>query len=73
MDLFVLAKVAPLVGLVLLGLWFVRAEVFASQAVAAPDWTQALLLLVFAYGGFEAALIPAGRCAIRGGTRRFRC
>jgi len=27
--------------------------------VAVPDWTQAVLLLVFAYGGFEAALIPA--------------
>jgi amino acid transporter len=59
-DLFVIAKVAPLVGLVLLGLWFVRGDVFASQAVASPDWAQALLLLVFAYGGFEAALIPAG-------------
>ena len=26
----------------------------------APDWTQAILLLMFAYGGFEAPLIPAG-------------
>jgi amino acid transporter len=59
-DLFVLAKLAPLLGLVLLGMWRVRADVFASQAVAKPDWTQAFLLLVFAYGGFEAALIPAG-------------
>jgi amino acid transporter len=59
-DLFVVAKLAPLVALVLLGAWFVRADVFAAQPVAAPDWTQAILLLVFAYGGFEAALIPAG-------------
>jgi amino acid transporter len=40
--------------------WRVRAEVFAAQPVSVPDWTQAVLLLVFAYGGFEAALIPAG-------------
>jgi amino acid transporter len=59
-DLFVVAKVAPLVALVLLGLWHVRADVFAGQTVARPDWAQAILLLVFAYGGFEAALIPAG-------------
>jgi APA family basic amino acid/polyamine antiporter len=59
-DLFVLAKVAPLVGLVALGVWRIRPEVLATQTVAAPDWTQAVLLLVFAYGGFEAALIPAG-------------
>ena len=31
----------------------------ATQTVAAPDWTQAVLLLVFAYGGFEAAVIAA--------------
>ncbi|HVR71574.1 MAG TPA: APC family permease [Vicinamibacteria bacterium] len=59
-DLFAVAKVAPLVGLVLLGVWRIRPEVLATQAVASPDWTQAVLLLVFAYGGFEAALIPAG-------------
>jgi amino acid transporter len=59
-DVFMAAKLAPLLGLVLLGVWRVREEVLATQAVAAPDWTQALLLLVFAYGGFEAALIPAG-------------
>jgi amino acid transporter len=59
-DLFTVAKLLPLFVLVALGVWRVRAEVLATQAVAAPDWTQAVLLLVFAYGGFEAALIPAG-------------
>jgi APA family basic amino acid/polyamine antiporter len=34
--------------------------VLATQAVAQPDWTGAILLLMFAYGGFEAPLIPAG-------------
>ena len=35
-------------------------SVLATQAVAQPDWTGAVLLLMFAYGGFEAPLIPAG-------------
>jgi APA family basic amino acid/polyamine antiporter len=59
-DAFTVAKLLPLVLLVLLGAGRIRSEVLATQAVAAPDWTQAVLLLVFAYGGFEAALIPAG-------------
>jgi amino acid transporter len=58
-DLFAVAKLLPLVLLVGLGLSRISAEVLATQAVASPDWTQAVLLLVFAYGGFEAALIPA--------------
>jgi amino acid transporter len=59
-DVFTLAKLLPLLLLVALGLSRIRGEVMATQAVATPDWTQAVLLLVFAYGGFEAALIPAG-------------
>ena len=58
-DFFTLAKLLPLLLLVVLGATRVSAEVFATQAVAAPDWTQAVLLLIFAYGGFEAALVPA--------------
>ncbi len=58
-DLFTAVKLAPLALLVAIGLPQVRAEVFATQAVAAPDWIRAILLLVFAYGGFEAPLIPA--------------
>jgi amino acid transporter len=59
-DVFTVAKLLPLALLVALGAGRIRSEVLATQAVAAPDWTQAVLLLVFAYGGFEAALIPAG-------------
>jgi APA family basic amino acid/polyamine antiporter len=58
-DLFTVAKLMPLVLLVVLGLGRISGEVLATQAVAAPDWTQAVLLLIFAYGGFEAALVPA--------------
>lgn len=59
-DLFTAAKLLPLLLLGLLGLPLVRPGVLHSQAVARPDWTTAVLLLVFAYGGFEAPLIPAG-------------
>lgn len=59
-NLFTVAKLAPLALLVVLGLPRVQANVLASQAVADPQWTTAILLLMFAYGGFEAPLIPAG-------------
>jgi amino acid transporter len=58
-DIFTVAKLLPLFLLVVLGAGRISSEVLATQAVAAPDWTQAVLLLVFAYGGFEAALVPA--------------
>src|SRR5688500_7414512 len=58
-DLFTVAKLLPLILLVVLGIGRISGEVMATQAVAAPDWTQAVLLLIFAYGGFEAALVPA--------------
>lgn len=58
-NVFTVAKLMPLVLLVVLGLPVMSAEVRAAQALVTPDWTQALLLLVFAYGGFEAPLIPA--------------
>src|SRR5688572_2593130 len=53
-DLFTVAKLLPLLLLVVLGIGRISHEVFATQAVASPDWTQAVLLLIFAYGGFEA-------------------
>jgi amino acid transporter len=59
-DAFTIAKLLPLALLVVLGLPQVEGSVLASQAVAAPQWQEAILLLMFAYGGFEAPLIPAG-------------
>lgn len=58
-NLFTIAKLLPLALLVVLGLPAIEGETLASQAVAAPQWTRAILLLMFAYGGFEAPLIPA--------------
>jgi APA family basic amino acid/polyamine antiporter len=58
-NLFTVAKLTPLVLLIVLGLPRISGEVLATQVVAQYHWTEAILLLVFAYGGFEAPLIPA--------------
>jgi amino acid transporter len=58
-NLFTLAKLTPLALLVLLGIPQLSGEVLASQVVERYHWTEAILLLVFAFGGFEAPLIPA--------------
>ncbi len=59
-NLFTVAKLLPLVLLIVLGLPQVQAATLASQAVQDPRWLEAIVLLVFAYGGFDAPLIPAG-------------
>ena len=59
-DAFTVAKLLPLALLVVLGLPQVEGGILATQAVAVPQWQEAILLLMFAYGGFEAPLIPAG-------------
>jgi amino acid transporter len=58
-DAFTLAKLLPLLALIVLGLPRLDSAALASQQVVNADWAQAILLLVFAYGGFEAPLIPA--------------
>jgi len=59
-DALTLAKLVPLVLLIVIGLPRFSSAVLATQAVADSDWTQAVLLLVFAYGGFESPLIASG-------------
>lgn len=58
-NAFTVAKLLPLLLLVALGMPQIRNEVFATQAVAEPDWREAVLLMVFAYGGFESMVIAA--------------
>ena len=58
-NVFTIAKLLPLFLLVALGLPQIRSDVFATQAVARPDWREAVLLMVFAYGGFESMVIAA--------------
>jgi amino acid transporter len=58
-NVFTIAKLLPLLLLIALGLPQISSAVFATQAVERPDWREAVLLLVFAYGGFESMVIAA--------------
>ena len=62
-NFFTAAKLVPLFAVIGLGLFVLHARP-AAIGTAAPatvsQWLKALLLLVFAYGGFETALAPMG-------------
>ena len=60
-DVFIVAKLLPLFLFVGIGLFFVQGSLLTSE-VAKPTgaWLDAVLVLVYAFGGFEAALIPMG-------------
>jgi amino acid transporter len=58
-NLFTIAKLTPLALLILLGMFHLRSDVIATQVVSRSNWPEAILLLVFAYGGFESAVIAA--------------
>jgi amino acid transporter len=60
-DFFAVAKVLPLLIFVGVGLFFIHGSNFTIPHHAGPaQWFDALLILVFAFKGFEAALVPAG-------------
>lgn len=62
-NFFTIAKLVPLLVVIVAGLAYVasRHGSFPSLTMSAPaglkSWLQAILLLIFAYGGFEASLI----------------
>ena len=59
---FTIAKIAPLLLFAAAGLLYGFAHPAVSPAnqhvATAADWFDALLVLIFAYGGFEGALVP---------------
>jgi basic amino acid/polyamine antiporter, APA family len=62
-NLFTAAKLVPLVGVIILGAFVLGNQHWhlAAASTASPttnQWLRAILLLVFAYGGFETALAP---------------
>ncbi|HEV2387969.1 MAG TPA: amino acid permease [Candidatus Acidoferrales bacterium] len=58
-NLFVAAKLLPLLVFVAAGLFFIRPQNLASWPSAGHGhWFRAILLLVFAYGGFDNATLP---------------
>jgi basic amino acid/polyamine antiporter, APA family len=58
-SFFAAAKLAPLLLFILIGLPRIgQTQTLEPAAVGFSDWMEAVLVLVFAFGGFEAALIP---------------
>jgi amino acid transporter len=61
--MLIAAKLLPLLIFLLAGIGFLlrhAAVVPTAPPVTAHPWLDSILLLVFAYGGFEAALVPLG-------------
>jgi len=60
-NLFTVGKIAPLLLFVVAGLFFLSPHPFTAQPVPGiSDFSRAVLLLVFAFSGFEMAVIPTG-------------
>lgn len=60
-DVFSIGKLIPMVFFVVAGLFFLEPQRFSVAAPPALDaFSQSVLLLVYAFTGFEMALIPAG-------------
>ncbi len=64
-NFFTAAKLLPLFAVIGMGLFVLHAHPSgispgAPAAVTTSQWMKAVLLLVFAYGGFETALAPMG-------------
>jgi amino acid transporter len=61
-NFFTAAKLLPLFAVIAMGLFVLHAHhaaiSTASSSVTANQWLKSVLLLVFAYGGFETALAP---------------
>ena len=60
---FSVAKVIPLLLLVIVGLLHFGSPHAAAAAPASRDFGAAVLMLIFAYGGFEMATVPSGEMA----------
>lgn len=60
-NLFTIGKLVPLLLFVIAGLFFLNPQQFAAPAAPSyKDFSTAVLLLVFAFSGFEMAVIPSG-------------
>jgi amino acid transporter len=58
-DIFAVAKLVPIAVFVGIGMWAVGPQIHVGGTDAASGaWLQAVLPLIFAFGGFEVALMP---------------
>lgn len=63
MTLFTIIKFSVLIGLIFAGFLLIGPDViprFDSPLPAGSDWGAATLLLIYAFVGFEGAIVPAG-------------
>jgi amino acid transporter len=60
-DVFSIGKLIPIALFIVVGLFFLNPQNFSmTTQPALSDFSQSVLLLVYAFTGFEMALIPAG-------------
>lgn len=60
-NIFTVGKIVPLLIFAAVGLFFIQPANFSFEAAPNYDsFSKAILLLIYAYVGFEAAVIPAG-------------
>lgn len=60
-NVLTVAKLAPLALFILVGLFFLQAENFNNASPpSASHFSASVLLLIFAFGGFESVLVNAG-------------
>jgi len=58
-NVFAVAKLLPLAAFIAAGLFFVhRANLTLHSTASSGTWLDAVLALIFAFGGFEGAVIP---------------
>lgn len=61
LGILTVIKLAPLIAVAILGLAILPVPSSAAVAIAIePDWSAAVLLVLYAYVGFESGLVPAG-------------
>jgi APA family basic amino acid/polyamine antiporter len=60
-TMFTVAKLAPLLLFVFTGIFFINPQQFTPPAeIQFGEFSRAVLLLIFAFSGFEMAAVPAG-------------
>jgi amino acid transporter len=60
-NFFTIGKLVPLIIFVAVGLFFIQpANITFAETPTGDEFSQAVLILIYAFVGFEAAVIPAG-------------
>jgi basic amino acid/polyamine antiporter, APA family len=59
-NIFTVGKLVPLVLLVVVGFFFINPDSYSAAPPSYRAFSASVLLLVFAFTGFETAVIPAG-------------